>query len=409
LGKKASTETKGDQVSYKPSRYNHFFLAEEGYYLAYNAFSNSFAKVPTKNYGKICQILEDPGNKICENEEYLKLKRDLIRGGFLIDSCLDEFAVLNSQNRIGRFANRVLNLTIAPTLACNFRCTYCFETPKSDTMDDNMEKKIVEFVDKKMETLTELQVSWFGGEPLLRLDIIDRLTVVFKGICEKKDAAFRPAAIVTNGYLLTKDTAEHLKQANITSAQVTLDGVPDIHDRRRKLVHKNEVGTFWKILNNIKEASDIISIMVRINIDKENCDTMEAFYKLWKEEGLMDKVFFYFGQVRAITGACADNAFQCFNSKEYSELIVKLYLQAMDIGISNVKYPSLQKYGCCCADNLNGYVIAPNGYIFKCWEEISGEAHEAIGNIINPEMSSVQIMNNTRYLNWDPFTNNRSV
>lgn len=54
-------------------------------------------------------------------EEALKM------GGMLVDDDVDERRMLMLESLSARFANDYLGLTIAPTLACNFRCPYCYE------------------------------------------------------------------------------------------------------------------------------------------------------------------------------------------------------------------------------------------------------------------------------------------
>jgi uncharacterized protein len=390
---------------YKSSNYNHFFQLKDGAVLAYNAFSNSLANINQQDFASIQEILNFPNQADNLEKRKVDLKNNLIKGGFLIDHLFEEFEILKAQNRIGRFSGQELNLTVAPTLSCNFKCTYCFENPRSNSMTTEVEKALIEFVSNKMKKFKRLQVSWFGGEPLLKVEIIERLREAFREICELNSAVFSPSAIITNGYLLSREVAIRLKKANIDFVQVTVDGIPEIHNKRRKLVGNNQKGTFRNIIENIKSVSDLLSIQVRVNVDRESSNYMEEFFDLWISEGLASKVPFYFGQVQANTNACSDNAFQCYNTREYSQLIVELTRKAQERGIIKVKYPSLYKNGFCCADNLNGYVIAPSGHIFKCWEEISENENHSIGNLLSLRPSPAQTMNASKYLNWDPFLN----
>ncbi len=396
--------------TYKPSRYNHFFPYGENEILAYNAFSNSFARVNTEKYTIINKILASPNlepdndnssNSTADPGDWDTLKGDLIGNGFLIDSRFDEFEVLKAQNQIGRFANRSLALTIAPTLECNLKCDYCFEDKKKDVMTAEVETSLIHFVDKKLETLKVLNLSWFGGEPLLKLDTIENLMGSFNQLCKKHGAAIPPASIITNGYLLTKKTAERLRAANILNVQVTLDGPPEIHDKRRKL--KNGKGTFDAILDNLKNALEILRLTVRINVDKQNEDAFSDFMKLWQREGFSKKVPFYFGRVVSNTKSCADIASSCLNSKEFSETIVRKYKEAKELGLTNILYPNLRKSGYCLADNLNGFVIAPSGLLFKCWEEISCGVERSVGHLSQRSPAPPQVMNRVKYLNWNPF------
>ena len=50
------------------------------------------------------------------------------KGGFYVADEIDEFARLTNIMQDSMKSNRILSLTIAPTLSCNFRCPYCYET-----------------------------------------------------------------------------------------------------------------------------------------------------------------------------------------------------------------------------------------------------------------------------------------
>lgn len=400
------SEQQNKSVSkWKPSKYNHFYPIENGPVMAYNAFSNSFACVDKEKYSFIIEILQHPNKEEYSTgtaeETYQNLKNNLSKAGFLVPAAIDELEILKAQNRMGRFSNRNLIMTIAPTLACNFKCDYCFEDRKNDTISLEMESHLIRFVEKKLEDMKSFKVSWFGGEPLLKVEIIERLMGQFREICLRKKVELEPASIITNGYLLTKEVAEKLKKANVTVAQVTLDGPPAVHDKRRKTAGGH--GTFSTILNNVKEASRIIDIQIRINVDKKNNSHLKAFFDEWRNYGL-ERIPFYFGKVVSNTNACSDVAGQCFTDKEFSEAIVHQYKNAANSRLAGTIFPALQKTGYCLADNLNGCVVAPSGYVFKCWEEISSGSEKAIGHLSTAAQHPGQIMNKAKYLNWDPFS-----
>lgn len=270
-------------------------------------------------------------------------------------------------------------------------------------MAPEMETALLHFIDQKLNSLKSLNIQWFGGEPLLRIDIIERLSRGIEHLCRDHDASFNPSSIITNGYLLSVENAVRLKDANIKKVQVTLDGTADIHDQRRKLI--NGTGTFWRIVDNIKKTMEILTVSIRINIDKENLHKMDDFFEFLKKENLAEKVNFYFGQVQGNTAACADIASQCLSTKEYSQSIVEIMFKAINHGIFNIQYPSLYKWGYCGADNFNSYVISPSGKIFKCWEEICADEDSSIGHLSGNEPNPLNIANAARYLSWDSFSN----
>ncbi len=391
----------------KASNYNFFFEADDGNILAFNALSNSLARVTPVKFKQISQILEAPAQFSFDTEDKEKLKQDLLKGHFLIADALDEVEILKMRNRIGRYSKEYLGLAIAPTLACNFDCTYCFEDKKSETMTEEIENALVKFVESRLNIANVLSVTWFGGEPTLRIDTIERLTREFQRLCKEYKVEYPPTSIITNGYRLTGENARKLKDSHVVGAQVTIDGPPKVHDKRRKL--KNNKGTFYHIMDNIKASMDILRIHVRINIDKTNIDEVDDLYKIFEEYGFIDKVPFYFGNVDAMTESCADISTLCLNTKEFSDTVIELLKKSKERGFGGYLYPSSTHFGFCCADRYNTYVVAPTGDLYKCWNEISFTRELSVGSIFEEDLEPAQINNLTKYLNWDPFTNEKCV
>ncbi|HLA37155.1 MAG TPA: 4Fe-4S cluster-binding domain-containing protein, partial [Candidatus Brocadiales bacterium] len=155
----------------KPSSYN-FVFKENGDIYIYNAFVNSFAKINSE----IAAFINSPidGDKAVQVSKEAILP--LIRGGFVVEDGKDELAELKVRNRLGRFGRTSFGITVAPTLACNFKCTYCFEQPSSEKMSQKTADTVYDFVLKNLKDKTSFGVCWYGGEPLLALDIIEYLS-----------------------------------------------------------------------------------------------------------------------------------------------------------------------------------------------------------------------------------------
>lgn len=399
-------DEKGWQMSLNVSRYNHFFQADDGYILAYNALTNTFARVTEPESIIIKKILIDPKAFSFDTQEKKKLKDDLIKGGFLIDEEFDEIAFLKMRNRIGRFSTDNFGLTIAPTLECNFECEYCFERPRLETMSVEVETALLKMVKDKLSSAKEFSVVWFGGEPLLEIEIISRLNTAFKKLCKKYKVVFSPQMIITNGYLLTMENAKRLKELNIASAQITIDGPPEIHNSRRKL--RGGEGTFEQIIANIKDSMEYIDIVVRVNVDKENCKETDQLFDIFEKNGFIGKIPFYLGQVISSTDACADVLTRCFNVKDFSTAVI----ESMKRGVKArpyTQYPMIAHFGVCCADKYNSYVVTPSGALFKCWSEVTFDESKSVGHLIDEYMKSHQLKNLMNYLNWDPFENKQCL
>lgn len=225
------------------SKYNTLFT-RESVYLFYNSLSNAFVELSKDYYDQLMQYRPGEPVDIADKE----LGAQLIRMKALVDDDEYEIRKIRFTNTARRFGKDSLSLTINPTLACNFRCPYCFEEGHPVTrMTDETEDKVVKFIsgfDPK-----RLSVTWFGGEPLLEFNRIKSLTEKFKSL-----GIPYHASIITNGYLLNEETARQFAGLNISSAQVTLDGVGAAHDCRRFL--KGGKPTFDTIYRNLQAIGE---------------------------------------------------------------------------------------------------------------------------------------------------------
>jgi len=95
--------------------------------------------------------------------------------------------------------------------------------------------------------------------------------------------------------------ATRLAAVGVTGAQITLDGPAEIHDRRRKLHNGKE--TFDRIIRKLKEIKDILKILVRVNIDKDNFDAAFGLVEILKREEILDSVYLYFSHVNSSTAS----------------------------------------------------------------------------------------------------------
>ena len=157
----------------KASRYNHFFEIEGDVILAFNAASGALAEIERVHYGRILELIQDPQR--AETSLDNQFMEALVEGGYLAEDDNDEIAGLRGSGHSRRQKGKSLMLTIAPTLACNFRCDYCFETQTKGKMDDETARALLRFSESHMRQAQNLILCWFGGEPTLCMNIIGNL------------------------------------------------------------------------------------------------------------------------------------------------------------------------------------------------------------------------------------------
>lgn len=383
----------------RASRYNLFVSSEDGFHLAFNAMTAALAEVDPVSYQRIQKILS--GQSDVSDPEDLALVDQLTEASFAVPEGHDELAWLKAQNRLRRYGNRTLFLTIAPTLACNFACDYCFESHGGARMKPETVEALLGFAERHLKTAEGMGVTWFGGEPTLCLDIIERVQSALGETAGRFSVPCQPASIITNGYLLNGPMALRLRNAGVTVVQITLDGPERIHDVRRRL--RNGGGTFRRIVDNLRESSEHLNIVVRANIDSANMGQAHEIMEALDDSGVLDKVNVYFAQVTAPGQACSDMRGRCLTTEQFSRQQVQLYRDMVDRGYYRIEYPALAPGGHCGADSAFSFVIGPNGYLFKCWEELGLAATHSIGSLHVAEPSPQQRMNLARYYNWDPF------
>lgn len=265
----------------KLSMYNILTENEDGTSILCNTHTSAVVALD-QEHTKAYKLLES-GKEISDQE----MLTQMFQAGLLINDDMNEKEALLAMNKVCRFSDSSLSLTIAPTLACNFKCPYCYEKGVSYTsMSESLINDIGIFFEDTLSQIKELSISWYGGEPLLVLDTIEKITEMFKN--KINNECSYNADMVTNGYLLNADVAQSLKKLDVETVQVTLDGSKRAHDSRR-ILHSNKA-TFETILQNIKSCVDIISITVRINVDKDNIKSADEIFDWFDKYGLKGKI-----------------------------------------------------------------------------------------------------------------------
>lgn len=345
------------------SKYNTLFT-RESVYLFYNSLSNAFVELSEDYYDQLMQYRPGEPVDIADKE----LEAQLIRMKALVDDDEYEIRKIRFATMARRFIKESLSLTINPTLACNFRCPYCFEEGHPVTrMTDETEDKVVKFIsgfDPK-----RLSVTWFGGELLLEFNRIKSLTEKFKSL-----GIPYHASIITNGYLLNEETARQFAGLNISSAQVTLDGVGAAHDCRRFLKGgKPTFDTIYRNLQAIGEHVPDLRVSIRVNIDKDNIDSFIDVYKLLGNK---------YPNIRVIPAFVSDvdgeGHLPCVMNVDEKFAYLRRLFHEHNLEFNNF-YPDYVRQECAVRNPL-GIVIGPEGELYKCWNDVA-KPDKVYGNV----------------------------
>lgn len=369
------------------SRYNRLFRSERFGWFLYNALSNTLLELDEAHYFVIDGLRRDCVNNFgaVVDSGFLTM---LLMNKILVEEGEEERLLLARQYRrlAHCFDTTRLGLTICPTLACNFRCPYCFEQSQQDgeIMSSETVASLLAFI-KNFSEIHRLSVTWFGGEPTLAFQVIRDITKKIKAL----DLDFVGANLVTNGYLLDRSKIAQLNDLKINSIQITLDGPQEVHDRRRFL--SGGKPTFQRIMDNVATLMDSPyagKCAIRVNVDKQNLDRFQELRAELMERFKGRKFTVYAAPVNSGPGQACDHSCS-LNLQEWANFTFDMRKNGLRSPRSF--HPADNQDSVCVATAHNGFVVGPKGELYKCWEDV-GKKAMVIGNIheqepvTNPEL-----------------------
>mgnify|MGYP004643394081 FL=1 len=351
------------------SKYNILSKSEKYGYLLFNTMSLAFIRINEQDIDMWKKLRETPDSYTnFQNYDFL------IKARILVDNQEDDLNVYLADVLKNRYNSSDMALTILPTRGCNFGCIYCYEQDRPNVlMSEQTEKAIVKFVCSN-SNLKRLSVVWYGGEPLLNFDSMVRLTKMFKQLNIEYSAK-----IVSNGYLLTKEKANLMKDLAIRNIQITFDGSEEIHNQRRFLLGGQP--TYRKIMDNLKYLLSInkeITIDIRTNIDRRNKDDYNKFYQDFKSEINDKRVTMYPGFVSdLLSSECVSPEFNISEGGYKAQFILDIFDK---YGIEIKSFLPKYRRHSCVASKYFAFVVGPEGELYKCWRMV-GNQKETIGNV----------------------------
>jgi len=187
---------------YTASRFNALSQTDEEGLILYNSYTGALIDFSKEEKEEVMTLLKT------SDDTETEIRTVLIENGFLIPEDVNE---LKRAEHLHQSMHRTdaLHLVLMPTEACNFRCTYCYESFTRGRMTDETIRGVKALVRERAKTISSLHISWFGGEPLLEIDLMEELTRDFQETAREHGIQYS-ADISTNGYFLNKEVFERL-------------------------------------------------------------------------------------------------------------------------------------------------------------------------------------------------------
>ena len=243
------------------SRYNFWGQTPDGASLLFNGRTGALLELEDGEDTLVRAALAG-----AENEAAPLLRQS----GCVVDDSDDEVNALIRRFEGASGASPILELTLSPTYACNFRCTYCYVDFDERRMSEDVARRIRQFFERELPGFEQANITWFGGEPLLQWRQVAKLASDLSAIGR---SVGRPVLhfLTTNGYLLTPEVARTLVDSGISYFHVTIDGADQGQDTRRVLRggHPTYERVLANLLNLLGDHPEV-GVTLRMNLEPDS-------------------------------------------------------------------------------------------------------------------------------------------
>ncbi len=329
-----------------------------------------------------------------------------------IVSCYNEIVelyndkILFSEDDYERFAKysvaspvKAMCLNIAHD--CNLRCKYCFASTGDfgtgrKMMTFETGKRAIDFLIEKSEDRENLELDFFGGEPLMNFDTVKQIVEYARSREKECGKRFR-FTITTNGLLLDDDKIDFINK-EMSNVVLSIDGRKETNDNVR--IRVDGSGCYDSILPKFKklvEQRGDKEYYVRGTFTKYNIDFCEDVFSLYNEG---------FDQISVEPVVCGSENPYALTEKELSEIFKEYERLAERILENEEKGEKFNFFhfmldldqGPCAIKRLRGcgcgneYVaVTPDGDIFPCHQFVGIDEFK-MGNLydgtFNQDMKS---------------------
>ncbi len=375
-----------------------------GYNIVLDVHSGGVHAVDELTYDMLDNI-EPPFDESCPEHVVEKLSRFYEKEEIL--SCYDEIKELYEEQilfstddyeKYARFAVAapVKAMCLLVAMDCNLRCEYCFASTGDyclgrKVMSLETGKKALDFVLENSGNRENLEVDFFGGEPLMNWKVVKALVEYGREREKEYGKRFR-FTITTNGMLLDDEKMDFINK-EMSNVVMSIDGRKSVNDRVRKRVDGG--GCYDRIVEKYKQLAEkrgYRDYYVRGTFTKYNLDFTEDIFHL-RDLGFdqisVEPVVCDASEKYAITEKELPAIF-----KEYEKLSIKLLDEDRNKRHFNFFHFMLDlDQGPCAIKRLRGcssgneYVaITPDGDIYPCHQFVGTDGY-LMGNIHTGEFN----------------------
>lgn len=260
---------------------------------------------------------------------------------------------------------------LLPTPACNMGCSYCGQSHTGRSLKSGYADLVVPRISAVIDdpVTTEINVNWFGGEPLLAREQVFSIARTVRARAAARGVAYR-SQLTTNGSLFTQQLVEDLVcEAGVTRIDVTVDGPRRVHDASRRM--KNGTSTYDRILDSVGWALDQdwarrCTFVLRTNITAASMPHVEEYLRDLARRGFARPDGPRLQLAPVHEWGVGTDAYEVAVSA-FAEAETRWFDLAIDLGLGVAPLPGLATEPC-SAGRLGTETIDPNGVVHDCPE-----------------------------------------
>lgn len=339
--------------------------------------------------------------ELLEND-YVRFDKNLIEKRVGLINLLRSKGILSAENlsktEVQRYEPSLTSINLFLTNNCNLRCKYCFEESnyKAFDIDKEIIKKSIDFLHRNKEKTKTPTIYFFGGEPLLKVELINFINEYINN--NKKSFEFN-FGITTNGTILNDDIYKLLTNMNV-NIMLSLDGSEYQQNLNRKFASGK--GSYNTVKENIKTylQNDLDKISVRNTITKSDIKYLET-YRYFKKNKFKSLI-----SVPVSTNSLNDKL-----SKNNVDVIIKNSVKIVEEALDDIlngnetlmvsffyqsKLYPINETNSYCGAGIKSVAIDTNGDIYVCHRFVNNKKFQ-IGNVFDNDIDDKLMFNQNLY------------
>ena len=323
-----------------------------------------------------------------------------------IDECFAQLEELKAQGKLftpdsfegmaGKLKERSAGVVKALCLhvahVCNLNCSYCFASQGKyhgdrAIMSYEVGKQALDFLVANSKGRRNLEVDFFGGEPLMNFDVVKKLVAYARSIEKAAGKNFR-FTLTTNGVLIDDDVIDFANK-ECSNVVLSLDGRKEIHDKYRVDYAGN--GSWEKIVpkfQKLVEAREGKAYYMRGTFTHENPDFLKDIEKMLElgfTELSMEPVVGPEGEPTTLTAEDLPIVLEQY--EKLAELMLKRHREGRPFTFYHYMIdlkggPCIYKRISGCGSGTEYMAVTPWGDLYPCHQFV-GKDEFKLGNVFD--------------------------